>query len=331
VTLLPLKNSPDFFIVDDDDADFLKHWGWWIDGHGYVRLLGTSSFLHRILTQAPDDVIVDHMNRNPLDNSRQNLRLCSQNQNSKNRRISKNNTSGYKGVSFKKDCGLWYAHIGFNGKRIHLGYFKTALEAADAYDASAIRFHGSFAATNQAGLAPTRAPIRYPDKRDTPHDLGQIPLGDGKFALVSPKDAERVNTHRWHLRPDGYVGASFGGEKWYLHRFITDCPKSLVVDHINKIRHDCRRENLRICHQTFNRFSAVKHPGNNPYRGVRKVGDRFSAHYKFHRKWVHVGTFRTAEDAAKARDEAVRMVAGDFGRSGLLSSLSSRNRLTQTL
>ena len=82
-----------------------------------------------------------------------NLRICSRSENNWNRKLSLNNTSGYKGVSWHKLMGKWRAKILLRGKSQHLGYFQTPEAAAKAYDAAAIYHFGEFALTNeQLGL-----------------------------------------------------------------------------------------------------------------------------------------------------------------------------------
>ncbi|QAV07442.1 AP2 domain-containing protein [Bacillus vallismortis] len=105
--------------------------------------------LHRWLMNPSDDQVVDHRNHDTLDNRRANLRLCSIGENNRNRKYSKHNTSEYKGVGWHKTNGRYRARIKFNGKSIHLGYFKTEIEAAEAYNKAAIKFHGEFAEINK--------------------------------------------------------------------------------------------------------------------------------------------------------------------------------------
>jgi hypothetical protein len=88
---------------------------------------------------------IDHINGDKLDNRMANLRVASNRENCLNSKTRKNNTSGYKGVSFMKRDGTWTARISANGKYKHLGYFKTAEEAHAAYCSAAIQYHGEFA------------------------------------------------------------------------------------------------------------------------------------------------------------------------------------------
>lgn len=91
---------------------------------------------------------VDHINGDPLDNRRTNLRLASPSENLRNRGKNSNNKSGFKGVCCFKPTGRWCAKIEVCGKIHHLGYFTTAEEAALAYDRAARELHGEFARLN---------------------------------------------------------------------------------------------------------------------------------------------------------------------------------------
>lgn len=77
----------------------------------------SSRLLHRYLLKPSKGLTVDHINRNPLDNRRCNLRLCTQQDNAKNKSRYKNNKSGFKGVYFLKDYGYWVAEIRYNNKK----------------------------------------------------------------------------------------------------------------------------------------------------------------------------------------------------------------------
>jgi len=87
-------------------------------------------------------VEVDHKNGDPLDNRRQNLRLCTHAQNQHNTGLSCVNTSGFKGVS--KRGKRWKAQIRINGKQTYLGTYDTPEEAGAAYDAAALKVQGEF-------------------------------------------------------------------------------------------------------------------------------------------------------------------------------------------
>jgi len=88
---------------------------------------------------------VDHIDGNGLNNKKSNLRLCTNNQNLYNRAKCKNNTSGFKGVKWKKDSKKWVAAINVNNKRIYLGQYTSKIKAHEAYVAACKKYHGEFA------------------------------------------------------------------------------------------------------------------------------------------------------------------------------------------
>lgn len=87
---------------------------------------------------------IDHIDGDPANNRIANLRVATGNQNMWNRRKPAANTSGYKGVSFRKDLRRYQAYVAAHGKMRHIGYFDTAEEASAAYRAAAQRLHGEF-------------------------------------------------------------------------------------------------------------------------------------------------------------------------------------------
>lgn len=134
--------------IDEDDFGMASGRYWYVNNHGYVCTRDAPQ-LHRMIMGAKKGEIVDHRNGDPLDNRKCNLRLCNAHQSSCNRRIQKNNTSGFKGVSLKKNTGKYDATIRVHGKDNYLGTFDNKVEAAKAYNKAAHRFHGEFASLNQ--------------------------------------------------------------------------------------------------------------------------------------------------------------------------------------
>jgi len=88
---------------------------------------------------------IDHKDGNPLNNKIENLRAATQSQNMGNSKMSNKNTSGYKGVTWRKDTKKWLAQIMINGKHISLGSYAKKEEAADAYKNAAEKYFGVFA------------------------------------------------------------------------------------------------------------------------------------------------------------------------------------------
>lgn len=146
-----------FAIVDDEDFEFLNqfrwHFGKSVSRTEYIRtesgIVPRVILMHRFIMGVNDSKVeVDHINHDKLDNRRSNLRLCNRMENGRNRRKGKNNTSGYKGVTWDKERGKWKASIESMNKVKHLGRFDNPEEAALAYDKAAIMMYGDFACLN---------------------------------------------------------------------------------------------------------------------------------------------------------------------------------------
>lgn len=156
--MIPLHGRSGVFrgwsIVDIEDLEKVRSIAWTIDPRGYVagRPAGFSSSItmHRwiLFDGKKMPITIDHVDRNRLNNRKSNLRECSQAENARNARLSKNNTSGAKGVSLSFNGTRWRARIWKDRHEIHLGVFDTREEARSAYDKAALKFHGAFASTN---------------------------------------------------------------------------------------------------------------------------------------------------------------------------------------
>jgi hypothetical protein len=141
-----------FALIDEADFDRASRFNWFFS-KGYAMTHnpdgpnGSLLGLHRFLVAPPDDVEVDHIDRNPLDCRRVNLRVASHQENMRNRRKHKNNTSGYAGVTLTR-TGKWAAQASIGYKHVHLGVHATPEEAARVRDAWIRSNHGSFASLN---------------------------------------------------------------------------------------------------------------------------------------------------------------------------------------
>jgi hypothetical protein len=142
-------------MVDAADAPLLAM-GWCIQTRNKGRdpsclaktIDGRTTRLHRLILKPEPCSLVDHINGNPLDNRRSNLRLADEFGNSRNRRVSRGVYTGFKGVHSHR-LGWWRAVIIADGKKHDLGVFRSPVEAAKAYDAAAVELHGQFARTNE--------------------------------------------------------------------------------------------------------------------------------------------------------------------------------------
>ena len=121
-----------------------------INTNGYLetRINGKTYKTHRLVFLMHHGYLskeIDHIDGNKSNNAIENLRPATRSQNNHNKGKPKNNTSGYKGVYWKKAAGKWIAQIGINGKRKHLGYFDTAEQAHEAYCRAANELHQQYA------------------------------------------------------------------------------------------------------------------------------------------------------------------------------------------
>ena len=130
-------------IIDLDDVDKVKDIRWSFDGR-YVRSSNKKIKLHRFVIDAPKNKIIDHINHNVLDNRKNNLRICTQNDNVKNKSKQINNTSGVTGVSWYKKYEKWRVRIQVNNKDILIGYFDDKEEAIKARKEAEIKYFGEF-------------------------------------------------------------------------------------------------------------------------------------------------------------------------------------------
>jgi hypothetical protein len=104
--------------------------------------------MHREIRRTPRELVCDHVNRNGLDNRKQNLRNCTARENNLNVGARKGATSRYKGVYLNRRMKKWAACIKSGDRKIHLGYFKSEQAAAQAYDRAAKELFGEFAYLN---------------------------------------------------------------------------------------------------------------------------------------------------------------------------------------
>jgi hypothetical protein len=151
---IELQNSDEVVTVSLADYDELSKYHWFKTNSGYafrnkVRENGTILMHREILgLEGGNKLQCDHINGDKLDNRRENLRVVTTVQNHYNCNKHKDNTSGFRGVYYDKKWRKWAAQTKDCYKRVTIGGFATAIEAARAYDAYVFEHFGEFARLN---------------------------------------------------------------------------------------------------------------------------------------------------------------------------------------
>lgn len=144
-----LSSSIEPFIVDSDIAEEIRHHAWSCSkGYPCIRTQGELIHLHdyvmaHVIDQKPAGSYVDHINQDKLDNRRQNLRIVTPLESSKNMPLRSNNTSGVTGVSqrvFPNGRTIYRSYITVNKHRIHLGEYHNIQDAIAARQEAEERF-----------------------------------------------------------------------------------------------------------------------------------------------------------------------------------------------
>lgn len=148
-------------IIDDGDFDLISKYNGWrfckVTGYAFKQKYicklpnGKEKYerilMHRLIMDCPKGMVVDHINRNKLDNRKENLRICTQSQNCFNSKLSKNNKSGFQGVSWLKCANKWHARIMVNRKTIYLGIFSELEDAIKARKQGEEKYFNNFTRT----------------------------------------------------------------------------------------------------------------------------------------------------------------------------------------
>jgi len=150
-------------MVDDEDAPMVLSKKWHINWYAlknrglhyflnntHIDGKSVSKSLHRTIMGCVcnDGKVVDHIDGNTLNCTKENMRICSHTGNMRNQTLHKNNKTGYKGVSRRTNGKRFTTYIRVGGKTINCGTFSNAEDAAKRYDECAIKYFGEFSRLN---------------------------------------------------------------------------------------------------------------------------------------------------------------------------------------
>jgi hypothetical protein len=149
--------------------------------------------------------------------------------------------------------------------------------------------------------------------------IKQIPLTQGKFALVDADDYDWLSEYKWcynsgYAARGGYVEIDgvIKHSKILMHREINHTPDGLDTDHINKDRLDNRKENLRSVHRDVNIHNANRKRNSIGLHGVRVHGNRYQSRIMLDGKSISLGSYKTESEAAKSYDNKVKEIYGEY-------------------
>jgi len=145
----------------------------------------------------------------------------------------------------------------------------------------------------------------------------EIPLTQGKVAIVDDEDLDLVDGYNWVAAYDKgrwYAQAwRNSASNWRMHRLIMQADSSHEIDHINGDGLDNRRENLRFVSRAENTQNAKKRENtSSQYKGVSKSGKRWRAYIRVNGKLYSLGSYKTELEAAMSYDYAAKEHYGEY-------------------
>ena len=148
--------------------------------------------------------------------------------------------------------------------------------------------------------------------------MKKIRLANNKgFALIDDEDFEKINQYTWHITDKNAAKRSdYTNSKTpksvLMHRQILNVhDPEIEVDHINHNRLDNQKSNLRLCNGSQNCANRIM---KNNLKGIRQKGKKWQARIRTKGKEIHLGTFKTCEDAINVYNKKIKEIFGDFAQ-----------------
>ena len=142
-------------------------------------------------------------------------------------------------------------------------------------------------------------------------DVCKCILSSGEEVLFDREDYSKIARHKWS-KSGGYVCATIDGHSVRFHRLIIDCPKGMLIDHINRNPLDNRKCNLRICTPMQNSWNTIHKRFKREHRGVIKRKNDWLVVICVNSERIIIGCYDKFEDAVDARLKAEKFYFGEF-------------------
>lgn len=321
----------------------------------------------------PYGYVIDHINNNKLDNRRENLRLVTFSENSRNKSKKENVSSKYYGVSYDKRYNNWYSSIFYNNKTISIKY-ENEIDAAYQYDLFVEKYNLHTSKKNNiekpkdfkqiiknnkdlhSGMTKNKkhyniylnirkkayfitvantlelsikikisienvkklkflviCEIKSINNKYKNENGNYIFMIKDKDIIIDKDMYFNMYKYNWYINQQGYIRC----KEFLLSRFILQCDKKLVVDHINGNLLDNRKCNLRAITQkqnTMNKKSKLN--SSSKYIGVHydTVNKKWKAQIQVDGIKIYLGSFDKEIDAAITRDVATKKYYKEFGK-----------------
>lgn len=297
-------------ITKNPKNEELAKYRWYKTPNGYVAN-STLGCLHKVVLgiEKKDPREVDHIDKNKLNITHDNLRIATRSQNNFNRNtpVGKSGRIGVNQVGDK-----WKAAIRHQTKSIHIGTFATKEEAIKAREDAEIKYFGFILQNNRVYKNPTDKP-----EIKIEGDIVYVPLTtiegkEQKYTKIDLDKLDMVVEIPWR----SHGGRAHNFKKGYLHQYLTNYQYE-KVDHINQDCLDNRIKNLRPVTQSQNGMNRPEQSNNTSgVSGVsfKKSSLSWQAYIKINNQQISLGGWKTKEEAIKMRQYWECKLFGEFSR-----------------
>lgn len=155
------------------------------------------------------------------------------------------------------------------------------------------------------------------------YDLsGEFGIGydvNGNSFYFDLEEYDKIKEYYWYQHPFGYIKGWANGKCVMMHRFILDCNSDNEVDHINHVKADNRKANIRECNRQQNQYNQpIQKSNTSGYKGVdlHKASNKYRARIRVEGKRIELGYFEDPKEAYEEYCKASEKYHGEFGYTG---------------